>query len=51
MFQKPFKIKSQVVLRGSDKKKLQKRINDQFRCEDVIINKEEIKKLKVFLNR
>jgi len=52
MFQKPFKIKSQTILRGSDKKKLQTKVKEQFRYEEpVFTNKEEVKKLKIFFNK
>jgi len=52
MFQKPFKVKSQTVLKNSDKKKLMTKIKDQMQFEEPIFtNKEEVMKIKVFSNK
>ena len=52
MFHKPFKVKSQTVLKSSDKKKLITKIKDQMELEESIFtNKEEVMKIKVFSNK
>lgn len=52
MFQKPFKVKSQTILKNSDKKKLMTKIKGQMQFEEAIFtNKEEVMKIKVFSNK